>query len=568
MTTLGCRVAASQIAVLLIVLLSAGLIIPSVALPVFSKLFIDKIVLEQQQGWVIPLFLLFAATACVNAALTHLRQSLMLRLETKLTLVGASTFLWHVMRLPTAFFTQRSAGEIASRVDGSQRVAKVISSDMANAVIDWGTVCVFAVILVGYDAVLGLTVLLLALPNVVLLRSVQGSLARASRSQAAERGKLLGATTGMIQNIETIKASGLEGGAFAQWAGRHARTLEAARSFGTTSMLIALAPSLLRGVIQVLTLTLGAYRVLLGALTIGDLVAFQLLAASFAEPLRRLVALSPTLSATKADLYRVEDALRNPLDPLNLPRPSEPRGHVSFAGDLALQAVTYGYSPLDPPLLEAIDLHIAPGHRIALVGRSGCGKSTLGRLICGLLTPWSGEIRLDDEPLALISARQRAAAIAYVDQDIFLFEGTVRDNVTMWNPDVPDAVITRALEDAAILDDIIARPGQLDAHVEEGGRNFSGGQRQRLEIARALVGDPALLVLDEATAALDVQTEQRIDDNLRRRGCTCVIVAHRLSTVRDCSEIIVMRRGGIVERGTHDALLALDGEYAGLIRSI
>ncbi len=559
------RVSSSHGALWLIGLLSLALVIPGVVLPVFAKIFVDGILMQQQEHLTRPLLIALGLTALIKTGLTWLRSSLILRLRTKLTISGAGAFVWRVLHLPMSFFSQRSAGESASRVEASERVAEVISADMANAVLNWGTLAFFAVVLVSYDPVLGALTIALSLPNLVVLRVVQERLKQSSIRLAVEHGKLGGTTVGLIYNIETIKASGLETSSFGRWAGIHARLLNAVQESGSRALITSLAPALLTGLVDVAILGAGAFRVMQGAMTLGDLVAFQLLAASFSAPLVSLVALSPKLANIRADLNRVDDAMRNQPDPLT----QSPAGGASrlMSGALEVDAIRYGYNPLDEPLFERISLSARPGERIALVGRSGCGKSTLGRLICGLVAPWEGEIRLDGMPLSQMDQFQRAANIAYVDQDIFLFEGTVRENLTLWNPDVPDDAITRALEDAAILDDIVSRPGELDAHVEEGGRNFSGGQRQRLELARALVGDPAILVLDEATAALDPQTEKAIDDNLRRRGCTCIIIAHRLSTVRDCSEIIVMERGEIVERGTHDSLMAANGAYADLIQT-
>ena len=336
---------------------------------------------------------------------------------------------------------------------------------------------------------------------------------------------------------------------------------------GRYTTLLGVCPIFLSALTTAIVLGVGGLRVLDGALTIGGLVAFQSLTASFAVPVNALVQLAGGFQGAKADLARIEDVLSYPTTSDPPHAACTQTAAVKLTGRIDMRNVSFGYSAMEPPLIDGLSLRLEPGMRVALVGASGSGKSTVGRLICGLVRPWSGQILYDGVPLDQIPRPLFAASVAYVDQDIFLFEGTVRDNVTLWDATVPEVNISQALKDAAIHDEIAARIGNYSCAVAEAGTNFSGGQRQRIEIARALVGNPSILVLDEATAALDPYTEQVIDGNLRRRGCTCIIIAHRISTIRDCDELIVLDRGHVVERGTHDELLARRGVYADLVRN-
>lgn len=564
---LGRLAARSRAAVGYALAASVALVLPGIALPAFTKAFVDEVLVGGQRNWLVPLLLGMAATALVRGLLTALQQGALLKLETKLGMVLASRYLWRLLQLPVPFFGQRHPGDIAGRVAANDRVARLLSGELATAAMNLLTVVFFGLVMLTYDPALAAVAILLVLGNLLLLRGASRGRDDAGRRMLAEQAKLGAATVGSIQAIETLKSAGLEGQAFERWAGYQARLLAVRQTLGTHSALLLVAPNFLNALGTAAILGLGAVRVMDGALTIGTLVAFQSLAASFAAPVAALVGMGGTLQRVTADLQRLNDTLDHPVDPQSGLAP-EAEGAESVArlgGAVELVDLTFGYSPLDPPLIEGLSLTLAPGMRVALVGGSGSGKSTVGRLICGLCRPWSGEIRFDGRAASDIPVPVRAASVAYVDQDVFLFDGTVRDNLTLWDPTVPEAALTRALADAAILDEVAGRQGQFDAPVAEGGVNFSGGQRQRLEIARALTGDPSILVLDEATAALDVATESLIDGNLRRRGCTCVIIAHRLSTIRDCDEIIVLDRGRVVERGTHEALLARGGEYASLI---
>jgi ABC-type bacteriocin/lantibiotic exporter with double-glycine peptidase domain len=399
----------------------------------------------------------------------------------------------------------------------------------------------------------------------VVLKLFSERLENLNRSLAVERGKLYGNTISIVRTIETLKASGLEDHAFAGWAGFQAKVLNLSQRLGVISAAVDIFPVFFASLTTAVILSIGGARVIDGAMTIGSLVAFQSLAMSFSAPINALVQLAAGLQGVKADLTRLEDVFNYPAETATpLPVTTQPT-MPKLSGRIELRDIQFGYSPLEPPLIDGLSLALEPGMRIAVVGRSGSGKSTVGRLICGLIKPWSGEIRFDGRPLRDVPPDVFANSVAYVDQDIFLFEGTVRDNLTLWDPTVPEANLSQALKDASIHDEVAGRLGNFDCYVAEAGVNFSGGQRQRIEIARALVSNPTILVLDEATAALDPYTEQQIDDNLRRRGCACIIIAHRLSTIRDCDEIILLDNGKVAERGTHDELLAKAGAYAQLV---
>ena len=416
-----------------------------------------------------------------------------------------------------------------------------------------------------FDFVLAAICVVMALLNVVVLKLVGERLENLNRTLAVERGKLYGSTISIVRTIETLKASGLEDDAFARWAGFQAKLLNLAQRLGVNSAVVDIFPVFFASLTTAVILGIGGARVIDGAMTIGSLVAFQSLAMSFSAPINALVQQAAGFQGVKADLMRLEDVFNYPAEtPASLLATTQPT-KPKLSGRIELRDVQFGYSPLEQPLIDGLSLTLEPGMRIAVVGRSGSGKSTVGRLICGLIKPWSGEIRFDGRPLRDVPLDVFANSVAYVDQDIFLFEGTLRDNLTLWDVTVPEANISQALKDASIHDEVAVRLGNFDCYVAEGGVNFSGGQRQRIEIARALVGNPTILVLDEATAALDPYVEQQIDDNLRRRGCACIIIAHRLSTIRDCDEIILLDNGKVAERGTHDELLAKAGAYAQLV---
>jgi NHLM bacteriocin system ABC transporter peptidase/ATP-binding protein len=562
------RLAGARSALAFVLLAGLALVIPGLVIPVFSKVFVDSVLLENRRDWLPPLLLAMGLAALVTGALTWLQQAYLLRLETRMAVGASSRFLWHVLRLPTEFFSQRYAGDISSRVAINDRVAQLLSRDLATNALGALMIVFFAAILFQYDPVLTLVGIATVSLNVAALRWVSRKRVDGNRRLAQDQGKLLGTAIGGLQTIETLKATGGESDLFTRWAGYQAKVVNGRQDLERYTQVLDAVPPMLSAVNTALILGIGGLRVMNGDMTLGGLVAFQLLMALFIAPVNRLVSLGGRLQMVEGDMNRLDDVLRYRIDPA-VASPGETPGKdgssVKLAGHLELRNVSFGYSRLDPPLIEGLSLSLQPGSRVALVGGSGSGKSTIARLITGLYQPWDGEILFDGRSRSEIPPGVMTNSLASVDQNVFLFEGTVRDNLTLWDSTVPLPEVVAAAKDACIHEEIAARPGGYESPVEEGGANWSGGQRQRLEIARALVGRPTVLVLDEATSALDPTTESRMDGALRRRGCTCLIVAHRLSTIRDADEIIVLERGKVVQRGTHDELKAAGGPYARLI---
>jgi NHLM bacteriocin system ABC transporter peptidase/ATP-binding protein len=562
------RLVAARTALTFVVLVGLALVVPGLVVPVFSKVFIDNVLLEGRHDWLQPMLLGMGAVALLTAALTWLQQTYLLRLESKMAVSSSSRFLWHVLRLPAEFFNQRFHGDISSRVGINDRVAQLLSRDLATNVLGSLMVVFFAVLMFQYDPVLTLVGVAIVSLNMAALRFVSRKRVDRSYRLLQQKGNLLGTAIGGLQMIETIKASGGEEDLYARWAGYQAKVVNTRQELERYTQLLDAVPPLLAALNSAIVLGLGGLRVMNGSLSLGGLVAFQALMASFIAPVNRLVTLGGRLQAVEGDMARLDDVLRYPVDDQMRDRADELPGEdfpVKLSGHLELRGVSFGYSRLDPPLIQDLSLTLRPGARVALVGGSGSGKSTISKLVTGIYEPWQGEILFDGRRRAEVPPSVMSNSLGFVDQNIFLFEGTVRENLTLWDATIPLPEVVAAAKDAAIHEDVAARPGGYESRIHEAGANWSGGQRQRLEIARSLVNRPALLVLDEATSALDPVTESAIDDNLRRRGCTCLIVAHRLSTIRDADEIIVLEKGKVVQRGTHDELMAMAGPYSQLI---
>ncbi|MET9554687.1 NHLP family bacteriocin export ABC transporter peptidase/permease/ATPase subunit [Streptomyces sp. NPDC006645] len=555
--------AATLLAALLASLLLVGV---GAAVPALSRTYIDMFLIGGQTSLLGPLFASMATMVVLTAVLTGLQQANLLRGRIISSTLSGARFLRHLLRLPVTFFAQRSPADLVQRLQSNDAVAETLSRDLAAAGVDGVVVILYAALLWSYDPQLTLFGVLMALLNVVAMRIVIQLRSTGTRKLRADSARLTNTSYTGLQLIETMKATGGENGYFRRWAGQHATTLEEQQKLGVPSAALTVVAPTLATLNSALILWIGGLRAAEGAISIGLLVAFQALVVRFTAPITRLNGVAGRIQDFAADVARLKDVESFPVDPLySRQRPDASTRRLT--GHVELESVVFGYSPLDAPLLDGFSLTVGPGQQVALVGGSGSGKSTVSRLISGLYSPWEGIIRIDGRRLEDIPRGALAASVSFVDQDVFLFEGTVRDNVALWDPSIPDDAVVTALKDAALYDDVIARrPEGIHGRVEQDGRNFSGGQRQRLEIARALVRRPSILILDEVTSALDAETERVIIDNLRRRGCACVVIAHRLSTVRDSDEIVVLDHGTVVERGRHEDLVAAEGPYARLVR--
>ncbi|POZ50909.1 NHLP family bacteriocin export ABC transporter peptidase/permease/ATPase subunit [Methylovulum psychrotolerans] len=547
-----------------VLLASLALVIPGLVIPIFTQVFVDNILIDHMGNWLRPLLVGMVATALLRGLFTLLQQTYLLRLEMRLALTSSSTFIWHVLRLPVEFFNQRYAGDITMRVFSNDSIAQILSGDLATNAANIVSLVFFALIMFQYDWMLTLVGIAITAINYAAFKTVARLRKDSNMKLLQDQGKLNAVTMGGVQAIETIKATGAESDFFSRWAGHRAKVNNTEQGLELYNCLLAALPTLLSGLTSVAILGLGGLRVINGELTVGMLVAFQSLMSSFTQPVTNLMGLAGKLQQAEGDLARLDDVLHYKAADWE-ESASTLETEAKLQGELELRNLCFGYSRLDPPLIDNFNLHLQPGQRVALVGASGSGKSTIAKLVMGLNAPWSGDILLDGIPKQDLPRLVLHASLNGVDQDVYLFEGTVRDNLSLWDDTLLEVDIIRAAKDACIHDAIISRAGGYGSLVEEGGTNYSGGMAQRLEIARALASNPRILVMDEATAALDPSTEKQIDDHIRQRGCTCLIVAHRLSTIRDCDEIIVMERGRIIERGNHEQLLNLKKAYYRLV---
>ncbi len=566
------RLAGSWAGLTYVILVGLGLMLLGLLTPIYSKVFVDNYLVGGLESWVRPLLLAMLVTAVLTGILTWLREYYLARMETRMALGSGSRFMWHVLRLPIDFFTQRSSGDIAARAGLNDDVAALLSGQLAITLLNVLVAVFYAILMMFYDVMLTAIGIGIALVNLLALRYVARRRTDDNQRLVSEQGKLMGTAMNGLSIMETLKATGSESDFFSRWAGYNANVMNAQQDLARSSLFLAVIPTTLASINTALILGLGGLRVMDGVLTIGMLIAYQSLMGRFSQPVNETINLAANMQSLQGSMNRVDDVIKYPLDSAAQsssgvqPQDDGKIGLVRLEGYLELKGLTFGYSRLEQPLISDFSLQLEPGMRVALVGSSGSGKSTIAKLIMGINNPWEGEILFDGRLRAETPTEVLTDSLAMVAQEIYLFEGSVRHNITLWDSTIGEHDMIKAAKDAVIHDVIAGRPGGYESVMQEGGGNMSGGELQRLEIARALAINPRIMVLDEATSALDPLTEQQVDDAIRRRGCTVLIVAHRLSTIRDCDEIIVLDRGKVVERGTHGDLHGSGGLYSMLIK--
>lgn len=562
------RMKGSAVAVAFVILTSIISNLIGIINPAFSRIFLDRLLTGVNPEWFMPFIMALALIGIIQLVVSWISAVYSLKINGKMDAVGNTTFMWKVLRMPMEFFSQRMAGDICQRQSSNSNIAKTLVSTFAPLLLNTIMMIFYLVVMLRYSLVLTLIGLISIVVNFFVSRIISAKRVNITRVQMRDAGKLAGTTVAGIEMIETIKAAGAENGFFEKWTGYQASVNTAQVKYARLNQYLGLIPSAVSGITNIAVLMLGVYLVIQGEFTIGMVMAFQGFLSSFQAPAMTLISAGQTMQEMRTEMERIEDVMKYPTDvEYAEDEKDDDREYSKLSGNIELKNITFGYSKLAKPLISDFNLTLKPGQRIALVGGSGSGKSTIAKLISGLYKPWSGEILFDGKPMSEIDREVFTGSLAVVDQDIILFEDTIANNIKMWDKSIEDFEMIMAARDAQIHEDIMLRENGYQYKITEGGKDFSGGQRQRLEIARVLAQDPTIVILDEATSALDAKTEYEVVKAIKDRGITCIVVAHRLSTIRDCDEIIVLDYGEVKERGTHEELMKQGGLYTKLVTS-
>ena len=560
------RLKEAKTAMVFVVLTTLITALLGIITPAFSRIFMDRLLTGENPEWFLPFIFALGGISVIQLIVEWIKAVYSLKINGQLSAVGSTAYMWKVLRMPMEFFSQRMAGDIQQRQRMNASVAQSLAETFAPLALNTVMLVFYFVVMLRYSLILTLVGVASIVINFVVSRIISNKRMNITRVQLRDAGKLAGATVTGIEMVETIKASGAENGFFEKWAGYQASVNTQQVRFERLNQYLGMIPELVSSLANIAVLILGVYFTINGKFTVGMIMAFQGFLGSFTAPAQMLISAGQTLQEMRTQMERVEDVMEYPTD-VNCSRDGilEDAEYSKLSGSVELKNVTFGYSRLAKPLIRDFNLTLKTGSRVAFVGTSGCGKSTLSKLISGLYQPWEGEILFDGKPIEKIDRSVFTGSLAVVDQDIILFEDTIANNIKMWDGSIEDFEIIMAARDAQLHEDIMQRDGGYNYKITEGGKDFSGGQRQRMEIARVLAQDPTIIILDEATSALDAKTEFEVVRSIKDRGITCIVVAHRLSTIRDCDEIIVLDNGEVVERGTHDELYARGGIYTQLV---
>ena len=535
----------------------------SIISPISSKVFIDNILSGKNPEWLMPFLGIMLIVLFLQVLIGIINSIYWLKIEGKFAVSSSAEFMWHTLRLPIDFFSQRYIDDISARQNSNADIALTLINKIAPIFVNVASLIFYLFIMINYSWQLTLIGVFTTIFDMFIVKYTSEKLLNFQRTSIPNQSKLANVTFSGIQMIETIKSTGAENGYFERWAGYYAKQNNSNTQMANFSLYFGMIPSFLHQIASTVLLLSGVYMIMDGSFTIGMLTAFNGFLSSFLSPISDLMDVYQSFVQMKNDIDRIEDVMECPTD-VNEDVKSN-KEEDKLTGNLQINNITFGYSKLAPPLIENFSLSLKPGSSVALVGGSGSGKSTIAKLIMGLYNVWDGEILFDGKKRNEIDNYKFHSSISMVDQDKILFNDTIKNNIKMWDESIEDFAMILAARDADIHEAIIKRPDGYNHVIREGGKDFSGGQCQRMEIARVLAQEPTIIILDEATSALDAKTECTVMNNIRKLGCTCIVVAHRLSTIRDCDEIIVLDKGQVVERGTHDELMKNGKKYAELV---
>ncbi|MCR5402317.1 MAG: NHLP family bacteriocin export ABC transporter peptidase/permease/ATPase subunit [Butyrivibrio sp.] len=559
------RLAGASTAIIFVILTTLIASITGIIMSGFSRIFLDQMLTGLNSEWFMPFILGLVFMSVIQIAVVLIRTVYSLRINGKLAVVSNTSYLYKVLTLPMEFFSQRMSGDILERQNDNSTIANDIVNTLAPLALNTIMMIFYFVVMVRYSPLLTIVGLTSVFGNLWISNIISKKRININRVAMRDQGKLSGTTISGIEMIETLKSSGAENGFFEQWSGYQASVNTQTVRYQKINAYLGMIPGIFSKLANIIVLSLGVLLCIMGEFTTGMILAFQGFMSQFMSPVSSLISARQTMQEMRTRMERIEDVMTYPSDRYITEGQTGEKKYESLEGALTIKNVTFGYSRLGKPVIEDFSLDLQPGSSVAFVGSSGCGKSTLSKLISGLYQPWSGEILFDGKPIDQIDRSVFTASVAVVDQDIILFEDTIANNIKMWDNSIEDFEMIMAARDAKIHEDILQRDGGYQYRITEGGKDFSGGQRQRLEIARVLAQDPAIIIMDEATSALDARTEYEVVNSIRDRGITCIVIAHRLSTIRDCDEIIVLDNGKVVERGSHEELMKKDGFYKQLI---